>query len=63
MSIKRKILAEIIMIVLAAPACMIFNNDYEAIHYNIIGIAYAYLMVKIHRLIIPKWVMDYLRSK
>lgn len=62
MSKRKKILAQAILLVLVVPAVMIFNNDPEVMHYNIIGMAYAVLMAKIHRHILPGWVVDYIHS-
>lgn len=59
MTLTKKITAWTVALILSIPAIMVFNDNYDTIHYNFIGLAYCLLMVKIHRRILPQWMVDY----
>ena len=60
MNTTKKIITWIVVTILAIPAILIFNDNEETIYYNFIGLAYAWLMVKISPLFLPTWMIDYL---
>lgn len=62
MTLKKKIIANLIVLMLAIPAIAIFNDSEEMVWVNFLGIAYAVLMVKIAPYFLPTWVVDYFKS-
>lgn len=63
MTLTKKIITWMVVAFLTIPAFMVLNNNYDTIYYNFIGIAYCWLMVKkIHRHILPQWMVDYLHK-
>lgn len=62
MALKRKILAWAFVTALAIPAVMVFNDNADAVHINIIGLAYTYFMTKYAEQIVPQWMRDYFSS-
>lgn len=62
MTLKKKIIANFIVLVLAIPAIAIFNDSEEMVWVNFLGLAYTVLMVKIAPFFLPWWVVDYFKS-
>ena len=62
MTLTKKIAAWAVAALLSIPAILVFNDNYDTVYYNLIGLAYCWLMVKIHRHILPKWMVDYLHE-
>lgn len=62
MTLKRKIITWTLVAILSVPAFLVFNDNEETVYINFIGIAYAWLTVKIHRYILPQWMVDYLHE-
>lgn len=59
MTLTKKITAWTVAMFLAIPAIMVFNDNYDTVYYNFIGLAYCWLIAKIHRYILPQWMVDY----
>ncbi|MCM1337745.1 MAG: hypothetical protein NC187_08060 [Candidatus Amulumruptor caecigallinarius] len=53
MTVTRKITSWTLVTVLSIPALMVFNDNFDTACYNLIGLAYGWLMVKSHRSILP----------
>ena len=62
MTRTKKIITWIVVTIIAIPALMVANNNYDAVHINFIGLAYCWIMVKIHRYVLPKWMVDYIHE-
>lgn len=62
MTITKKIIAWIVLTLLALPCLLALNGNMDAPHLNLIGIAYAVAIVKLAPKFLPKWIIDYYNS-
>lgn len=62
MSKRKEIMAQMVVAIIALPAVMIFNDNAATVEYNIIGFAYALVMTKAYRYILPGWIVDYIQK-
>lgn len=58
MTTKRKIIAWVVGVLLCAPGMLAFNDSYEHITTNFVGIIYIYLLITFAPRILPKWMID-----
>jgi hypothetical protein len=59
MNLKKKIIAWTVFTILAIPALAIFNDDESQFFINALGLAYAYVMIKLAPLFLPAWMIEY----
>ncbi|MCM1075770.1 MAG: hypothetical protein NC411_00225 [Bacteroides sp.] len=62
MTVTRKIFAWAYVTLMSLPAFIVFNDNADTSYINLIGLAYAFLLLKFSGGIIPRWVREYLAS-
>lgn len=63
MTLTKKIIAWTIVLIVFIPGTLLVLNDNEdAVHINLIGLAYLWLAVKASKRFMPQWMLDYFSS-
>lgn len=63
MTLTKKIIAWTIVLIVFIPGTLLVLNDNEdAVHINLIGLAYLWLAVKASKRFMPQWMKDYFNS-